>query len=484
MKRVMVVEDEKMIRKGIVAMIKRCPVEIEEVIECHHGEEALKVLESGVEVDLMFTDIRMPKMDGIELVKRVNLLDQMPKIVVVSGYDDFNYAVEVMRQGVVDYLLKPIEREKLAEVLQKIEKELESSKDQYRDIRRIGNQQLKYLLLNKHIADEEVELIENQFYKIFPNEKYRVCCFNSVNTVVLSNPKLVLLNDVDGFCVLIVEESKLTELIEKNLQEYSIGISEVHEGIRELKDAYIEAVQARKEAFVKGASFSYYGNAEIEYEAIPDNFAELFIQLVGTDKTEESLAKFGNIQFKARLGKISPETLLIVTQQILDELVKTYERVIEVDVKGFSELKNPLAYNTSQDYFLKFEQFIVTMNQKIKNEFDDYKNKEKINMAIYFIKENYQKDLNMAVVSNHISMNYSLFSLNFKQYTGMNFVNYLKKIRIEKAKELLEQTDEKIINISQSVGYDNEKHFMKIFKSVCGVSPSEYRKNVQLGRKS
>ena len=88
----------------------------------------------------------------------------------------------------------------------------------------------------------------------------------------------------------------------------------------------------------------------------------------------------------------------------------------------------------------------------------------------------------MAVVSNHVSMNYSLFSLSFKQYTGMNFVNYLKMIRIGEAKRLLEETDEKIIDISQKVGYENEKHFMKTFKSVCGVSPSEYRKNMQMGK--
>lgn len=86
----------------------------------------------------------------------------------------------------------------------------------------------------------------------------------------------------------------------------------------------------------------------------------------------------------------------------------------------------------------------------------------------------------MAVVSNHISMNYSLFSHVFKQYTGKNFVNYLKELRIQEAKRLLEETDMRIIEISLAVGYENEKHFMKLFKAVCGVSPTEYRKNVML----
>lgn len=100
-------------------------------------------------------------------------------------------------------------------------------------------------------------------------------------------------------------------------------------------------------------------------------------------------------------------------------------------------------------------------------------------MAIRYIEENYDKDLNMAVVSNYISMNYSLFSYVFKQYTGSNFVNYLKDLRMKEAKRLLEETDLRVNEISQKIGYDNEKHFMKTFKSVCGVSPTEYRKNMQ-----
>ena len=84
-------------------------------------------------------------------------------------------------------------------------------------------------------------------------------------------------------------------------------------------------------------------------------------------------------------------------------------------------------------------------NELISEEFDDYKNKQKVQQALGFIHENYNKDLNMAVVSNHISMNYSLFSHAFKQYTGKNFVNYLKELRIQEAKRLLEETDMRII---------------------------------------
>lgn len=100
--------------------------------------------------------------------------------------------------------------------------------------------------------------------------------------------------------------------------------------------------------------------------------------------------------------------------------------------------------------------------------------------AISYIRENYAKDLNMAMVSNHICMNYSLFSAAFKEHTGVNFVNYLKEIRIAEAKRLLIQTEDKITEIAKQVGFENDKHFMKSFKTACGVSPSEFRKDYKM----
>ena len=121
---------------------------------------------------------------------------------------------------------------------------------------------------------------------------------------------------------------------------------------------------------------------------------------------------------------------------------------------------------------------IIWVKESIIGQFDANKNSHKMQQAVAYIAKNYASDLNMAVVSNYLSMNYSLFSYSFKQYTGSNFVNYLKDIRMKEAKRLLGGTDMRIVDISRAVGYENEKHFMKTFKNSCGVSPSEYRKNM------
>lgn len=419
---------------------------------------------------------------NIELVKRIQDLEEKPQIIVVSGYDDFNYAVEALRHGVREYLLKPIERDKINGILVKINEELEDKKAKNSVIRQIGNQQLKYLILNQKINDEEIKNIEEQFSTHTFTDGYVVCQCNAGLELSIQNNNVIVLNDVDDYCVIIGKEKELSSLLTNELKNYSVGISKVHEGIRELREAYLDAVSARKEAFVKCVPFCYYKEDRNEYETIPDDFADQFVQLFGTGKMEGSLSKLSGIQFKAKNNKISLERLLEVTDQILAKLIETYERMIEFNMKEFNKLKDPLRYQNADEYYDLFFGWIRQMQQVILEEFNDYKNKEKINTAIGYIHENYSKDLNMAVVSNYISMNYSLFSLNFKEYTGMNFVNYLKRIRIEEAKKLLAETEEKVLDISREVGYDNEKHFMKTFKSVCGVSPTEYRRNAHMGK--
>ena len=122
--RVLVVEDEKLIRQGIKTMIQKSSIQIEEVLECRNGEEALDVL-SKESIDILFTDIKMPKMDGLQLIQNIYDKPNKPEIVIISGYDDFTYAVEALRWGAGEYVLKPVHREDIAKILIKLEKIVE-----------------------------------------------------------------------------------------------------------------------------------------------------------------------------------------------------------------------------------------------------------------------------------------------------------------------------------------------------------------------
>ena len=173
MKTVLIVEDEKMIRQGIKVMVQRSGVPVEVIIECNNGETALDVIREQ-KVDVMFTDIRMPKMDGIELVRRMQECEHIPLTVAISGYDDFSYAVEMLRTGVREYLLKPVERQKIKEVLEKLEQELVERKQKNVENKKIGYQQMKYFLQNEESTPQELELMEKQYGSVFYQSSYYV----------------------------------------------------------------------------------------------------------------------------------------------------------------------------------------------------------------------------------------------------------------------------------------------------------------------
>ncbi|WP_099469242.1 response regulator [Konateibacter massiliensis] len=487
MKTLLIVEDEKMIRQGIKTMVQRSGVPVEVIIECNNGETALEILREQ-RVDVMFTDIRMSKMDGIELVQRMQELEHKPLTVAISGYDDFSYAVEMMRQGVREYILKPIERQKIIEVLEKLEKEIVSTRESERASRKIGYQQFKYLMINENVTEEEMNTLREQYEKDFFGGTYYICCRNT-GKIDKMRDSHIYLQDIEGNDVFIVTQDNLKLLLKNELAHAYIGISGEHNGIGELQKAYKEAVKARRRAFCTNQETMHY---EKEYKRIPEQMLEEAskrmqeeerlqrVQLLGTDKTEEVLKIWNKFFYVVKNESLSETDFESGMQEFFEELAKTYRNSLPEEAETIERLKEIFSYSNLSAYEEEFMNWLLAFHDKISIRFDANKNKQKISEAVEYIRKNYYNDLNMAVVSNHISMNYSLFSHSFKQYTGNNFVHYLKNIRMEEAKKLLEETDMRVNEISQKVGYDNEKHFMKLFKSACGVSPSEYRKNMKL----
>ncbi|MDF2800440.1 MAG: two component transcriptional regulator, AraC family [Anaerocolumna sp.] len=483
MKKLLIVEDEKMIRQGIESIARRSSVPIEEILLCKNGEEAYEIVKNN-KIDVMITDIRMPKKDGITLVKEIQNLTHVPKVVVISGYDDFSYAVELLRYGAKEYLLKPIEREKINAILEKLEHQIEEEAKQVKDSAQIGIQQFKYMLLNPGITMEETYAIENEFNKYFVTGEYVVCCTNSKFWQMDPNSHIIILDDVNGQSVFLINAEIKEEVLSNLLKDYFVGVSRNHKSLRDLRTAYEEALYARKYAFATGNFITEYSKTETVKETVSSELIEQMVQLAGTDKIEEVNKFLIKILYKTKQGQIEPDYFMSIMNELVDKICNNYKNVLSFANEEIDNLKKVYGYDNASIYYETIHEWIEKINEKLLSEYDDYKNKQKIQRAIGYIQENYARDLNMAVVSNYISMNYSLFSYVFKQFTGMNFVNYLKDIRMKEAKRLLEETDKKIIEISNAIGYENEKHFMKIFKSTTGVSPTEFRKNAQVGRQN
>lgn len=480
MKTLLLVEDEKLIRQGIRSMIERSVVEVDEIIECNNGETALEVLKSRP-VDVMFTDIRMPKMDGITLVSEAGKLDYVPLIAAISGFDDFEYAVEMLRNGVKEYILKPVDRNKITETLHKFEKYLDENEREYIQKKKTAFQQLQYMLFYDNVTDVEIENICLSVGQFISLDKFIVFCFGKKEEDIdlTVSGKYYFVKGQEKLDLIICDADCKEEVLEK-LTKHNLGISNVYYNLMDLKQAFCEAAEMRRTAFETCRPIvdaNTYDLPESEYEY----GVKLMMQtanLICSNKLEEALTQLevfveGVKQRKYPINEFQEQMKLII-----QTTMKVYEKSLKNKEYEILELLDMFSYQNIDEYMEVIRQWINHFDELVSDNLDEHRTSIKIQKAIDYIRENYATNLNMAVVSNYISMNYSLFSFTFKQYTGTNFVNYLKNVRVGEAKKLLTETDMKVNEISKAVGYDHEKHFMKTFKSLTGLTPSQYRNNL------
>lgn len=480
MQTLLIVEDEKLIRRGIATMAERSSVHIDEIIESRNGVEALEILKSR-RIDTVFMDIRMPKMDGLELIKHIDELEEKPDVVVLSGYDDFNYAVEMLKHGVFDYVLKPVKRETIEELLVNLEKKQQKNIVKVKKEIQLLYHQIKFML-SSNMTQEEIENAQKQYRDIYNEESYVIVCTPQGGNLSESNFQGVILENIKGQDILLMPES-VYETWQSQTKSTGFGVSCSHEYFSECSLAYQEALRARVEAFmkcqkiVKASDVTAYEPTEDEIKE-KEQFVEQFVRQLSTKEWEVSMKRLEQMYFDAGHGRRHARQVLDITENIQKMIVEAYQSVVPEEKKDILRYESPLTCVDAHEFIPKFQQWMSSFVNCLSDEFIYDQNKRKMRIAVEYIHQNYQKDLNMAQVSNYICMNYSLFSLTFKEYTGVNFVNYLKNIRIKEAKRLLTETDWKIADISHKVGYENDKHFMKIFKNICGVSPSDYRKNL------
>ncbi len=490
MKTLLIVEHNKKERQELRRMIQGSKIAIHTILECASGEEALHLLKTQ-KVEVMFTNLELPGLDGLTLITEACRLEQEPKIVVVSSLDEFSSTVKLLRLGVREYLLKPAQRTAVEEILDTLNAEIEQSLEKEAAKSTIQGQHLKQLVMNMNAPAGELESLRVQIdSKLFQGD-YLVCCLDNMGLDSYMWDDRGYVGNVGQGELFIVKPSVLEQIRLQEWRRRFVGVSKVHQGIEDFQSAYMEAYEARIEAFyrerplvraeriesAKRASDSEK-SAKGSTEQKRAQVATL-VQKIGTTKANQVLKEVGKILWQNKREK-DMKALQILVEDFFTQIESTYSSMSAADEYEIKNLQSPLSYANISIYEFVLTKWLETFIEKVQEQQEAIKSRHKMEAAIEYIAQNYNKDFNMAVVSNEVSMNYSLFSLAFKQYTGMNFVNYLREIRMQKAKEYLKDTDLRIGEISQNIGYDNEKHFMKTFKTLYGVSPTEYRKNLRL----
>lgn len=473
MNTVLIAEDEKFIRRGLVAMVQRAPVPVGEVLEARDGVQALEVLRSRP-VDVLITDIRMPHMDGMELVEQLRTLPEPPLVLVVSGYSDFSYAVAMLRGGVQDYLLKPVERQKLYEALEKLEGMLQARSTARRDAALQYLHTLRYLMLDENMKPAEREEMLARYEGRFLSGNYVGMCAGEAKAAL---PAAVLpIHASDGLFLYVVPEADAGPAAAALAAP--VGVSAVHAGLGALRGCYLEAYHAWQRAFFTGGVYrAQGGQASAETaKGAPAATVKHLMGLVGLSRSGEISRQLTSEARRVAEGELPPEAFAGLCAEFIRTLLETYSHLMEADSE-LARFGNIWAFGDSRQYLRELDGWLTQFCGQVAQEFADYQNKQKIRQAVQYIQKNFQQQLNMTIVSNYVSMNYSLFSLLFKQYTGTNFVSYLQELRVAEAERLLKTTDWKVNEIGRRVGFTDEKHFLKVFKAATGFSPTEFRRS-------
>lgn len=474
MNTILIAEDEKFIRKGLVTMVRRSGVPVERILEARDGEEALELPHQNP-VDLLITDIRMPKLDGIGLASRLGELDHQPMVLVISGYDDFSYAVEMLRNGAFDYLLKPVERERLYEALEKLEGQYQKKRARQEEEGQQALRALRHLMLEQDTESPEWREQAGRCREGFFPGPYAGFCAGECSQPLPEG--MLCLHAVGGLSLYAAPQERAEELAA--LLPAPVGRSGIYTGPESLHLCYQEARRAWQQSFFAG---------EPRGELPPQMFQPLSVTveqltgLAGLSRGQELLQLLSGEGARAARGEVDPEKVAELCARFAGRLGRDFSQFI-------GQGEEPRRFAVLWD-FPDWAQYLDALGQWLEGfcgrtaqEFADYENKQKIRQAAQYIQRHFREPLSMTVVSNHVSMNYSLFSLLFKQYTGVNFSGYLQELRINEAKRLLEETDWRVNEICRRAGFSDDKHFLKVFKAAVGFSPTEYRRSKAPARK-
>ncbi|WP_055106952.1 response regulator [Paenibacillus ihumii] len=519
MRKLLIVDDEKNIRIGMKMMIEREFPGMYAIMTATQGEEALALYRSKG-ADIVITDIRMPVMDGIALIEKLSDNDSSgglrlkPNIIILSGYEDFEYARAAIKYQAQDYLLKPIRRDELFASLRKCEEDLQrrsrlaetvAGAESYR--RKLQSSRLQELLMQTGLTEQERRELGREIdfagytlpftvavavYKYEDGrEMQRGELMALVEELLHQCEEGLVLNasfhDREGRVVLIGSPGErfagLAQLAEaKGLSGLLCGLSE--EGVRmeDIPNCYRQALQAVEYSFiypqVQIIRYQDIQGQRLHY-AVPEEEIRKLGNILGTNHGKEISPLLHSIFHSEELAELDIHYIERISQrineQVLDEVFRLYgEASVEV-LKLYRRVGMMGRFRHFHDYFRSLEQLLFSLHEYIKGIRFAHSEHGDMKEAVAYIEENYHRSLNMAIVSNHVSLNYSYFSEAFKAYTGESFVVYLKKVRIRKAKQLLRDQRLRLADVGAAVGFETAKQFSRVFKELEGISPFEYR---------
>jgi len=502
----LIVDDQKHIRDGLHAMLEQLSLTTDPIYCATNGYEALELLRKQ-DIDLVITDIRMPDMDGLTLMQQSRMEGHKVNFVIISGYDEFSYAQKAIELGVKGYLLKPVKRDDLQLAVEHVVQEIRIQEGLAQNIAHISRlaqeterRELSLFMKGSAAKDwlwiEETEKKSPQLWHSYTVYLLREeLSLNQPNANRIHHIEAIVSQLYDSeqylwieqrpYLVLAISSLHNPQTLIKTLQSEHINVltvvSDQYAGLASLPQCYLQITDLLRHSYLfpdkRYISSSLLQHLEQNWELPYESIYALF-QYIGTNNSNKISLALSSLFHKNTLQRYS----IRYTQQLcrtMTELLEDHVRVISPYIGDhaldINALRHLFDFPGIREYLLVLQQQLVKLNQYYYEFKINYRNTQDLNEAIRFIHENYHKPIDLAMVSNHVSLNYTYFSNLFKRNIGKGFAEYLRDIRLDKAKRLLAETDYKINEIATMVGYESYKSFTRTFRELVNMQPTEFR---------
>ena len=501
--KILIVDDEGIERRGIKFLLKNIGVEFD-ICEASNGMDALECLKTQ-NIDILFTDIKMPFMNGMDLIKEVKNNEIKCKIVIFSGYEEFEYAKFATKMGVINYILKPVDPEEFKSTLIRIIDEIKSEKlAEEKNTKNINF--LKEHLLYSLVYGSSIEELEEKSKGLvdlsFINDYKRIVLLEferdffglneyDLESIIKSeiNMEFQYLNLDSRESLLFLSKSnlkneelkqlgiKIHEVIKTNCMcKCFVGIGNELNSAGEISNSYEKVEHLVGKRFFNNDEIIFIEEDSFEDKIVSKNDADSIIKEIKQDiniKNIDGLKK--NFKCLYDIYENEKDFSNMYIKFILSNVLKDlYENISEVSEDKFKEDIDKLYKSNDFTKVLKIiNQYVEKFSESVSNNSTQiHKEIETIKKYIY---ENYNKDIGVELLASQVCFAPSYLSYIFKKETGQNLSKFIKSYRMIKAKEMLENTYEKIVNVSYAVGYRNVSYFCQSFREYFGVSPQKFR---------
>lgn len=425
----LVADDEEFERKAIRLIVNKNCSSIDQIWDAENGRQVVEICRRQ-KPDILFLDIRMPGLTGLEAAKELRKIHPGVRIVFLTAYHEFEYAHEAIRIGVDDFILKPASDERILEVIEKVTHRLDEERKREADVKRSQDrlEQVSQLFTN--------ELLATLILRPLPAETVRT--YFEVLDIHFSLGILAVFQvDYESYPIRI--ESSPQRLLLKRRCMLKVK--------RELEARMIRfLVHEQEDVFYvlilpgKDSSKEYTSEAEIQ---------DLFQSLATVVRKDLGLP--------LRVG-----------------ISHRFTQPEEIH-RAFGEARAALEGTRKEEEVVVWQGLREGVVSVPRTE-------ALIHEALDYIAKHYGEEITLESMASHVRLSSFYFSKIFKQYTGVTFIDYLSLYRVEKAKELLKDPRWSIKEISVRVGYSDPNYFTRVFRRLEGLTPSEYRSLVLGGK--